>query len=178
MTKTNIILDLDQTLISSEYITKFNFKRNGKKMITYQYAIMPSHFIIFARPYLQQFLDFLFKHFNVSVWTAASKEYGLFIIDKFILTKPNRKLDFFFYSYHTKLSIKKEQRLKSISLLWTMFRLRKYNLKNTFIIDDNSDVYDAQPYNTLRIKEFFYEENEENDVELLRIKEKLQKLII
>ena len=41
------------------------------------------HYKVFERPGLQEFLDYLFANFNVSVWTAASKSYALFIIDKY-----------------------------------------------------------------------------------------------
>jgi hypothetical protein len=47
---------------------------------------------IFERPHLQKFLNWLFENFTVSVWTAASKTYALFIIEKFILANyPKRK---------------------------------------------------------------------------------------
>jgi hypothetical protein len=55
---------------------------------------MENYYIIFERPGLQQFLTFLFKNFNVSIWTAASKDYALFIIDKIIIAgNKNRKID-------------------------------------------------------------------------------------
>ena len=41
---------------------------------------MDGTYIICERPHLSDFMDWLFKNFNVSVWTAASKDYALFII--------------------------------------------------------------------------------------------------
>ena len=171
----NIILDLDQTIISSEYIEKFKKRESMKK---FKHVVMPNQFIIFQRPHLQEFLDFIFKNFNVSVWTAASRDYGLFIIENFILTKPERHLDFFFYSYHCNYTMKTEKKLKPLSLLWDTFRLTNYNKDNTMIIDDNPDVYKIQPRNTYMIKEFFYNHPEcENDTELLKIKHALRDMI-
>ena len=38
------------------------------------------YYVVFERPYLQSFLDYIFDKFNVYVWTAASKDYALYII--------------------------------------------------------------------------------------------------
>mgnify|MGYP003334631673 FL=1 len=94
----NVILDLDQTLISSETKSEFDKKKFGEKMKNFYHKDLDDLYIVFARPHLDGFLDYLFDNFNVSVWTAASKSYALFIIENFILTKPERKLDFVFFS--------------------------------------------------------------------------------
>lgn len=172
----NILLDLDQTLIASEYLDKFDASTHKSALKKFNHKMLDKEFIIFERPHLQEFLDFLFANFNVSVWTAASKDYAMFIIENFILTKPNRHIDFFFYSYHTNIAIKESKKLKDLSMLWKMFKLTNYNTRNTFIIDDNELVYEAQPNNTIRISEFNYD-NPSPDTELLRIKQLLKKLV-
>ena len=95
--KFNIVLDLDQTLISSEDLK--DFVPDQKKMSHFKHAKMDNSYITFERPHLQEFLDFLFKNYNVSIWTAATKNYALFIINKFI-RKRGRNIDFIFFSYH------------------------------------------------------------------------------
>ena len=172
----NILLDLDQTIIASEYLDKFDKSKYKSALTTYRHVKLGDEFIIFERPHLQEFLDFLFANFNVSVWTAASRDYGLFIVENFILTKPNINIDFFFYSYHTNMAIKESKKIKDLSMLWRVFKLSQYNAKNTFIIDDNELVYEAQPGNTIRIAEFNYE-NPIKDNELPRIKQLLRRLI-
>lgn len=177
MTKHNILLDLDQTLIASEQVAEFKKDPNRDMyMKTYEFDVMPNAYIIFARPHLQEFLDFLFKNFNVSVWTAASREYAIFIIEKFILIKPDRKLDFFFYSYHTNLAMKESKKIKDLTMIWKKFNLKNYNSNNTYIIDDNDDVYNAQQKNTIKIIPFEYTDSGK-DRELGRITKLLQKLI-
>ena len=95
----NIILDLDQTIISAEADEDYDFNKNNKKVKLFKYYDMDSYYIIFERPGLQPFLDFLFSNFNVSIWTAASKDYALFIINKIILqNKKKRKIDWIFFS--------------------------------------------------------------------------------
>ena len=54
----NILLDLDQTLIFSEEITKF---RPSSKMKLFQHKKLDNSYITFARPHLQEFLDYIFK---------------------------------------------------------------------------------------------------------------------
>ena len=81
----NIILDLDNTIISAEETDKFNFKKNKNKTLKFSFHNMDDYYIIFERPNIQVFLDFIFKNFNVSIWTAATKDYALFIIENVIL---------------------------------------------------------------------------------------------
>ena len=83
--KINILLDLDQTLISAEATEDFNFKKYKQKGSHFDLHDMDGYYIVFERQYLQEFLDFLFKKFNISVWTAASKDYALFIIKTHLL---------------------------------------------------------------------------------------------
>ena len=163
----NILLDLDQTLIFSEELSKFT---PTEKMKLFKYKKMDDSYITFARPHLQEFLDYIFKNFRVAVWTAASKSYAKFIIDNFILIKPGRKLDFVFYSYHCNLSIKSGNGLKGLNMLWEKFNLKGYNKHNTIIIDDNHDVKKIQIENCYHIPEFNYNKRgSENDKELSKL---------
>ena len=85
--KHNLILDLDQTLISSESVNAINSDSLKKKSDFFRVDVLDDFYKIFSRPYLQEFLDYAFKNFNVSVWTAASKDYALFIIENIIITR-------------------------------------------------------------------------------------------
>ena len=64
--KINFILDLDQTIISGEPTEEYNFEKNKKKALKFRFETMENYYIIFERPYLQPFLTFLFKNFNIS----------------------------------------------------------------------------------------------------------------
>ena len=149
----NILLDLDQTCISAESLegedAEFSYKnpKQLRKMQKYRSEDMDGYYLVFERPGLQEFLDYLFKNFNVCVWTAASKDYALFIIKEFILNgKKDRKLDWAFFSYHCKISEKnKDDRSKNLKLLWEDFKLPGFNSNNTYILDDNPEVYETQP---------------------------------
>jgi TFIIF-interacting CTD phosphatase-like protein len=173
--KWNVLLDLDQTLISGEEYKGF---KHENRLDKFEVKLMDKEYIVFARPHLQQFLDFLFKYFNVSVWTAASKSYALFIIDNFILTKPNRRLDFMFFSYHCNYSVKCKKGLKGLNVLWENFKLTHYNESNTIIIDDNPEVKSIQKCNCYNIKPFYALKNgSENDTALVELEKQLVGLL-
>lgn len=175
--KPNIILDLDQTLISAEASEKFDFKKYKKKMELFNYKDMDGYYLVFERPHLQKFLDKLFKEFNVSVWTAATKDYALFIINKFILTKPERKLEWIFFSYHCKLSRKLTDNTKSLKILWEEYGLPNYNKNNTVILDDYDEVFNTQKNNCIIAIPFeFTKSSSEHDDFLEKLTDKLEML--
>ena len=192
--KKKIILDLDSTIIYSEPSTKLDSK-NFKKMAKFTFYDMDGYYTVFERPHLQKFLNYIFKHFDVSVWTAATKDYALFIVEKIILKKGgkkegkegnkskgkgggkenNRKLECFFYSYHCDISENCNKGHKGLSLLWE--NVPGYTKDNTIIIDDLPDVCENQENNCINIKPFvFTDENSENDTELLNIIKKLKSM--
>lgn len=176
--KPAILLDLDQTLIASLDKYELDLKTNKKKMKNFNYENMDGYYTVFERPHLQAFLNFLFSEYNVSIWTAASKDYALFIIDKILLrNNPERKIDFIFFSYHCKISKRIKNGTKDLSMLWSVFNLSGYNKNNTIILDDYEEVYDTQPDNTIIAKPFdFLEENSENDTFLLDLIPELKKI--
>lgn len=182
MKKYNIFLDLDNTLISAVPTTEFPFddKSAQKKAKLLGYEDMDDYYLVFFRPHLQNFLDFVFKHFNVCIWSAASKDYVLWIVKNIILKDhPEREIDYIFFSYHCNWSKSKKKNIKNLQMLWDDFGLsEKFNGNNTFIIDDLSDVVRDQPCNSIQIDEFeFTNKGSENDKELLRIKKRLKKLL-
>ena len=135
-------------------------------------------YVIFHRPYLQEFLDYIFKNYNVSIWTAASKDYALFIINKIILqNNPNRKIDFILFRYHCDLSDKHKGGIKNLKMLWDIFQFEGYTKHNTVILDDFEDVYNLQPNNCIAAVPFeFVDEGSEKDKFLKTLIPKLRKL--
>jgi TFIIF-interacting CTD phosphatase-like protein len=164
MKKNNIILDLDQTLISAEADEDYDFEKYKEKAKKFDFQDMEGYYIVFERPHLQKFLTHLFKNFNVCIWTAASKDYALFIIEKIILLDPKRKLDYIFFSYHCDKSKKMKKGTKDLSMLSEIYKLPNYSNENTFIIDDYNEVYETQPENCIIAPEFqFTKHGSEND---------------
>lgn len=181
MIKLNVVLDIDSTLINTVSLEE------GKPLMKYYnendyYIYKPEGYepsVIFKRPNLDVFLDWLFKNCNVSIFTHADKDYAMDVIDRFILTKMDRKLDFIFYRYHVEFGIKKYSCVKDLRIIWDDFLFFDFYPSNTVLIDDNDVVKRCNLYNTLQITPFIVtEERSLGDKHLLNIKEKLEYLLI
>ena len=153
----NVVLDLDSTLISSisdeeehemsDHDMKYRLKQ-------FYWINMGNYYKVFERPGLQEFLTYLFKHYRVSVWTAASKAYALFIIKHIILRDPKRKLFLFLFSHHCRISRHDAGGSKDLSLLWKDFKIPGMTPYNTVIVDDLKSVCDIQPDKCILVKPF------------------------
>lgn len=177
--KPNILLDLDQTLISAEADEEYDFNKYKEKAKMFDFEDMDGYYIVFERPGLQTFLDYLFQNFNVSIWTAASKDYALFIIEKQILAgKPERKLDYIFFSYHCDVSQIHTGNSKRLDILWNLYNIDGYTEDNTVILDDYvEDVFRSQPDNCIVAIPFeFTERGSETDKFLTKLIPKLKKM--
>jgi TFIIF-interacting CTD phosphatase-like protein len=169
-----VILDLDETLIHALNKDEMANMNKGdrdrlKQIPSYN---MDDYYAIFERPYLQTFLDFLFKNFRVSVWTAASKDYALFIIKNIILqSKPERHIEWIFFAYHCDISKKIKKSIKDLSMLWGIYQIKDVNPSNTVIIDDNEEVFSANGEgNCISIKPFeILKPNSNRDNELKKM---------
>lgn len=185
----NVILDLDETLISAcdyEYYVKehknFDPKYKNKDDKNLLESIdMDKDYVVYCRPHLQEFLKWLFQNYKVSVWTAASKSYAMFIIENIIL-KPienddndKRKLQYAFFSYHCEISTNLTGNTKKLSILSEVFKLPDFTKDNTLIIDDYIEVKKSQPDVCLRIKGFnFIKDGCENDIELVTMQQRIK----
>jgi TFIIF-interacting CTD phosphatase-like protein len=158
--KNHIFLDLDSTIINSLSPDEIKLCNDNE---FYPLDLFKCHkyyfknkleFYIFERPHLQSFLDFLFKHFNVSVFTAAQKDYATFIVDNIIEINPNRRLTYFFYSYHSDITYNYMRGLKDLNILWSIYDLDDVKPCNTIILDDNSEVFSTNKRNCIRVPEF------------------------
>lgn len=175
--KINVVLDLDQTLISAESSDEYDFKGNMSKAKKFEFHDMDGYYVVFERPGLQEFLDYLFDNFNVSIWTAASKDYALYIIDNIIIQgKSDRKLDWAFFSYHCDISKREKDASKSLEMFWDKYKMQGYTKDNTIIVDDHPEVYETQPDNCVKaaVFEFTHDDSHEDDY-LKRLQKSLSK---
>jgi TFIIF-interacting CTD phosphatase-like protein len=179
MKRMNVLLDLDQTLISAEETRTYDLEKNGTKSKKFKYHNMEDYYVVFERPGVQPFLDFLFKNFNVSVWTAASKDYAIYVIDKIVLAgKSERKLDYIFFSYHCDVSSDLKKGSKDLSVLWDIYKIPGYTPDNTIIIDDYDEVCNTQTNNCIPAPPFEYTSKDSPDDDYLnRLQSALQTAI-
>jgi TFIIF-interacting CTD phosphatase-like protein len=161
-----IVLDLDQTVISSEILKKsaadegdkiYVIEENREKSKLFNYQNMEGLYVIFERPHLQEFLTFLFANFRVGVWTAASQDYANFIVRNILIGDyTDRKLDFFMCSYHGQKSSDMFKGPKDLDMITQLYNLPGSHKGNIVIVDDYSEVYKVQPKNCILAKEFCY----------------------
>lgn len=177
-----ILLDLDNTLICAEDLASV---KDESKMVKarekFRTVRMEDYYDIFERPHLQEFLDYLFKHFNVGIWTASSKDYAIFVVKNFITQPENkirldRKIQIFLCSHHCNVSKKYFKGVtKDLKLISDRWNIKSF--KDIMLVDDLEALAEHQPNNVIAIKPFFYDKEEAyEDKELLKIKESLMNI--
>ena len=179
-----IILDLDQTLISAEELGRKGIKKYQKKypdkMKKFKHIQMEEDFLVFQRPYLQDFLTYIFDNFRVSIWTAASQLYATFIIENIILKDhPERKIDWIFFSYHCNISKQYKNGSKVIKTISEVFDIPGYDNADKYVIfDDYHEVKESQPDNCILAEPFeFRDKDSENDAFLQKVTTELQDMV-
>lgn len=181
MSKINLVLDLDNTLISSISMKEMKRLKNIKSR-KLQYKDMDSYYRVFYRPHLKKFLDYAFKNFDVTVWTAASMDYAAFIIDNILFEgkrkndKTNRQLKMFLYDDNCEQSQNMYDRDSPKDLRY-LYHFEGFHPCNTIIMDDLYEVYQANPKQTLRAVYFdAKKEVSEKDTFLLEAIKKLEEI--
>jgi hypothetical protein len=174
--KLNIVLDIDETLINSVEMDTIKELKNKAKQKRFNSQKLEDEYVIFERPGLQLFLNYLFKHFNVSVWSAGTKSYVRFIVDKMI-RKNNKKrsVKVVLCRDHCDLSEKKYKKLKNLALLWEELKLPGFSKENTVIIDDLKE--NCTDNRSIHVNCFEYEKRGSyNDNEFKRVRVELDKI--
>lgn len=171
--KINIILDIDETLI---YFIQTKLRPHSWDLLPetekqkYNIVETKNGQIIVIRPGLDAFLDYLFKHFNVSLWTLSEREYAEDIAAKFVL-KPGRKLKYIFSAddsdTHSVSPRKLHRNNKDLNWLWYDFNKEHQRIGysdkykcfaecNTILIDDlyNNALNSSNWKNSIKIDPF------------------------
>lgn len=146
--KPNLLLDLDNTLVYSDSLKKWQkyagFKRHVFKDL-----------VIVERPYLQEFLTQIMRYYNVSVWTAATQDYALFIVDNILLGAPNRTIYNVFHRQHVQDSVDYFDSMKNLDLLTKVYKIPMFINQKNIIMDDLSEVCRRQKNACLNVAPFY-----------------------
>lgn len=164
--KYNIILDIDETLIHSE------FANNSNKLK------------IILRPNLRIFLSYCYTYFNVGYWTIGTFDYCHHILLK-ILTKeqlrktnliisrktPTNDSDYYETIKKHTFKVNKIDNIYTKPLLY-LFKYNQYNKtfksNNTIIIDNNPYITGINPNNSILIPSFYDNKNDKFLLELMK----------
>ena len=171
----NIVLDLDNTIISSLTKEEYN-KRKIDHDLKFT-SICDGMYYTLPRPHLNEFLNYIFPRFHVSVWTAASRDYAKEIIQKFIIKgKKNRKLRGFLYDIHCKQSMNaiNPKTMKDLRYLY-ISKNKLFNENNTVIVDDLKEVLNNNKKNSIDSQYFdSSKKSAPNDTFLLKLMNDLE----
>ncbi|KAL7316772.1 hypothetical protein PS15m_003220 [Mucor circinelloides] len=146
-----LILDLNGTLISRIKIGN----KSGKDY--------------YVRPHYQRFQDYIFKHFDVMVWSSARLPNVNRMCN--IFTKPLKLV-----WCRSQLELTQQEfnsntdTVKDLNIVWKHFS-NEYNARNTIVLDDTPTKLAYQPYNLIHIRTFCHEDIHEGytDNELLKV---------
>lgn len=117
MKKPHIILDLDETCISAvEVRSKTPAKAPNLKSFQLFYGGV-LNFVVYKRPYLDEFLATCFKLANVSFWSAGEKQYVIDIVSNIVDPAHYKDIRLILWRDHCLQSNKNTSTLKSIQWL-------------------------------------------------------------
>ena len=164
--KLNVILDIDETLI---YFIRHNLRAHSWDTLSaaekakYEFIETSHKDIIVIRPHLQEFLTYLFKHCNVSLWTLSEQEYAEGIAEKFVAPKGSgRKLKHIFNAddddNHDIAASSLYGNNKDLNWLWYSYAEKYpcFSECNTILIDDlpNNALNTSNRKNSIKINPF------------------------
>jgi hypothetical protein len=129
--KPNVLLDLDNTLIYSISASK-----------AYKYPSLRKHYfedmVILERPYLADFLTILGKYYNVSVWTAAQRDYASFIVNNILIH--HVEIFHLFDRQHVQDSLYYFGTMKNLDLLTKIYKIPMFIQHKNIMVDDLLEI--------------------------------------
>jgi TFIIF-interacting CTD phosphatase-like protein len=140
----NVVLDIDNTLLHAiKKDLQLTFKHVNLKSFE-----IDSH-VVFLRPKVEEFLEFLFANFRVGVFTAAGSLYAEQIIRKLFKKKPH----FVFTTVDYDLCRIETSRFKDLN--WVEQKIPFFRRDHTLIVDDAKVVKLSNDDHCFNIRPFF-----------------------
>ncbi|CAD8203485.1 unnamed protein product [Paramecium octaurelia] len=142
--KKTIVLDLDETLVHSQ------FQPMDYCDLCLDIVVQSQNFKVYVlvRPGAKQFIDELSNFYDIILWTASLKEYAQPVMD---FVDPNKKaIDRLFRESCT---IIKGGLTKDLSILGR-------DLKDIIIVDNSILSFTLNPDNGFKVRDFFYDKSD------------------
>ena len=150
-----LLIDLDETLIHSEFRNKDNYNalnlfKNNSKCQSKTFSYSDDNYVyfidVFFRPYLKEFLNEVSKYFDLAIFTAAMKGYADTIIDYI-----DPKNEFFLFRLYRDACIPIQQRLyiKDLRII------KDYDPMNVILMDNSLYSFMNQPSNGMLVNSFY-----------------------
>ena len=150
-----LLLDLDETLIHSEFRDNYNYKSLDKmkahskcyhRSFSYIEDNYQYYFDIYFRPFLFDFLHEIKNYFDLAIFTASSKGYADTIIN---YIDPNNKIFKFRLYREACIPIQKYLFIKDLRII------KNYNPMKVIIMDNSLYSFINQPSNGMLIYSFY-----------------------
>ena len=150
-----LLIDLDETLIHSEFRDKNNYKeldhftKNSKcrsKTFSYSDENYIYYMDVFFRPHLKKFLSEVSKYFDLAIFTAAMKLYADTIID--YIDPENKYFKFRLYR-NACISIQERLYIKDLRII------KDYDPMNVILMDNSLYSFMNQPSNGMLVNSFY-----------------------
>ena len=150
-----LLIDLDETLIHSEFRNKKNYKEldlftKTSKCRSRTFSYSDENYIyymdVFFRPHLKKFLSEVSKYFELAIFTAATKGYADTILD---FIDPNNK--YFKFRLYRDACIPIQERLyiKDLRII------KDYDPMNVVLMDNSLYSFMNQPSNGMLVNSFY-----------------------
>lgn len=146
----NILLDIDHTLVHTLTMDQFN-EIPLDFMLQLDIVFFNNENIniaIILRPFVREFLHFLFQNYTVGIFTAGNAAYAEIIIEKIFNHNPVIALN----SEDIIISQERYPGYKNLKYVYDI--IPTFNKFNTIIIDDHPEVFDSNKRNCIKIKPF------------------------
>ena len=147
----NIVLDIDNTLVHS--VSLNHALKEWTKDLS---AIRIEPFMVFLRPHIASFLQYLFDNFNVGIFTAGVESYANDIVHHVILPnlRPDQRdrIQFVLHRKHYEECMAVTGKAKDLSYVENLYPTFDYFY--TMILDDCDYVKDANGARCLQIQPF------------------------
>jgi Dullard-like phosphatase family protein len=155
-----VILDLDETLVYA-----------SEEHLGYEHDFEVSHYLVYKRPYLREFIDFVLENFRVAIWTSSGEDYAAEVVNcifggkdklEFVWARNRcvRRFDPKMFEQYFIKDLKKVRRLG-------------YSLDHILMIDDTPKKLMRNYGNLVRVSPF---EGDRRDEELLDLMPYLEEL--
>lgn len=153
-TKKLLILDLDETLIHAT-----EQRLDGEP----DFKLDP--YFVYRRPYLTEFLEFAFTHFEVAVWTSSSMPYAQSVVRAIL--PAGRSLKFLWA--RERCITRRSFELQSYYWVKDLKKVRRawdFPLERIIMVDDSPEKLERQYGNLVRVEAFL---GAVHDDELLKL---------